>query len=492
MLKLLKLQWKEDFRSPMWQKNVAINIVMGFFILYFLVLFLAIGIGMSFLIGEFYPSEDPVTVVNSFILMYLLADLGMRFFMQDLPTLSIQPYLHLPIKRGKLVNYLLVKSSFSFFNIFPLFILVPCSINIIMPDYGGGVAIAWLVSIFFMMLLNNYITTYFKRQLAQNMKIVAGFAITVVIIGVLDYFNILNLSALSSSLFAFVLENTWMVAVFASMFVGMYYINFKFLFANTYLEEISTKKAKKADGFTNIALLDRFGEMGKILTLDIKLILRHKRTKTVVYMTPMFLAYGLIFYTQEIYLEGFAWLMFAGLFITGMFIMNYGQFLYAWESEHFDGILAHNVDTRSYIKAKFFLMVPIAVVCGLFSLLYGFITPKAIPINLAMTLFNVGVNSFVLMYLSTNNNKRMSLVKGGAMNWQGVGANQFIMTIPLMMVPLLVYWPFGYFEIPYVGLAVIAGLSLISLFMYESWINLIVKRFKAQKYRMAAGFRKEE
>ena len=94
--------------------------------------------------------------------------------------------------------------------------------------------------------------------------------------------------------------------------------------------------------------------------------------------------------------------------------------------------------------------------------------------------------------MSTNNSKRLSLTKGGAFSWQGVGSNQLIMGIPMMFIPLLMYLPFGYFEIPYIGLAVISGLSLVSLLFYESWINLIVKRFKMKKYQMAAGFRKED
>ncbi|MGB0522248.1 MAG: DUF5687 family protein [Flammeovirgaceae bacterium] len=492
MFQLIKLQWKESFRSTMWQKSVAINIVLGFIIFYFLSLFLAVGMFMPELFKEFYPEENPVMLFNSFIFMYLLADLGMRFFLQDLPTLSIQPYLHLPISRSKIVHYLLIKSLGSFFNFFPLLILIPVTLRIMQPDYGMSNALIWLGSLFMLMLINNFIATYFKRQMAKDMRVVAIFGICVIGLGLDSYFGFLNISGLSSNLFGFVLANPWTISLFIVLLAAVYFFNFRFLMENTYIEEISTKKVTKADGFTDMAVFDRFGELGKLITLEVKLILRHKRTKTVLFMTPLFLAYGLIFYTQEIYLEGFAWLMFAGLFITGMFLMNYGQYLYAWESEHFDGILAHNIDTKTYIKAKFFLMVPVAAVSFLFSLLYGFITPKAIPINIAMALFNIGVNAFVLMYMSTNNKKRMEMTKGGTLNWQAVSANQFIMMIPLMILPLLIYWPFGYFEIPYVGLAVISLIGLISLMLFNTWIDIIAKRFQKQKYQMAAGFRKQE
>ena len=238
--------------------------------------------------------------------------------------------------------------------------------------------------------------------------------------------------------------------------------------------------------------LDRFGTIGKLVTLDIKLIFRHKRTRTILFLTPVFLAYGLFFYLVDDYQGSIIAYLFAGIFITGMFLMNYGQFLYSWESEHFDAILAHNINTKNYIKAKFSLMVPVALVSFVFSLLYGFLDPMAIPINTAAMLFNIGINSFVLMYLSTNNSKRLSLKKGGTFNAQGVSINQFVMMIPLLLLPIGIYWLFSYLGDPYIGLGVVGGLGLLSLFLYDSWFNLITKRFKEKKYKMAAGFRKQD
>jgi len=40
----LKLEWKQFFRSSHWQKGIALKIIMGIFMLYFMVLFLGIGV----------------------------------------------------------------------------------------------------------------------------------------------------------------------------------------------------------------------------------------------------------------------------------------------------------------------------------------------------------------------------------------------------------------------------------------------------------------
>ena len=40
----LKLEWKQYFRSSYWQKSIFLNILLGFFALYFMASFLIIGI----------------------------------------------------------------------------------------------------------------------------------------------------------------------------------------------------------------------------------------------------------------------------------------------------------------------------------------------------------------------------------------------------------------------------------------------------------------
>ena len=61
----------------------------------------------------------------------------------------------------------------------------------------------------------------------------------------------------------------------------------------------------------------------------------------------------------------------------------------------------------------------------------------------ACALFNLGVNSFVLMFSATYNVKRIELTKGAFFNYEGVGANQFVMLLPLLLIPIFIYLPFG-------------------------------------------------
>ena len=100
ILHFLKLEWKQYFRSSHWQKGLALKIIMGFFVLYFLVTFLAIGIGGYFILKKQFPESDPLQLVNSYLIFVILGDLVLRYLMQKLPIINIKPLLILPIQKN--------------------------------------------------------------------------------------------------------------------------------------------------------------------------------------------------------------------------------------------------------------------------------------------------------------------------------------------------------------------------------------------------------
>src|SRR5665647_3656527 len=93
------------------------------------------------------------------------------------------------------------------------------------------------------------------------------------------------------------------------------------------------------------------------------------------------------------------------LFITGLFISNYGQFLFAWQSSHFDGMMSYNINMKQYIKAKFLLFVTVCSLQFLMASFYGFMGWRILPIQLAAYLYSIGVNTFVTIYAATYNYK---------------------------------------------------------------------------------------
>ena len=63
----IRLEWKQFIRSSYWQKSVAINILMVLFALYFILMFLGLGIVLYPLLKETFHDQDPFIMVNQYM-----------------------------------------------------------------------------------------------------------------------------------------------------------------------------------------------------------------------------------------------------------------------------------------------------------------------------------------------------------------------------------------------------------------------------------------
>ena len=142
----IKHQWRQSFRATIFQRNLAVNIFLGFVILILFLEFLIGGIFLSDKWNELFPDDHPVTKFNSFLFYYFALDFVMRFFMQSLPVMSIEPYLHLPIRKSSIINYLLGKAFLSFFNFFPFLVLIPFALLQVKTNYSAEQAWTWIIA----------------------------------------------------------------------------------------------------------------------------------------------------------------------------------------------------------------------------------------------------------------------------------------------------------------------------------------------------------
>jgi hypothetical protein len=70
-----------------------------------------------------------------------------------------------------------------------------------------------------------------------------------------------------------------------------------------------------------------------------------------------------------------------------------------------------------------------------------------------------------------------------------MGATQWILMLPFVLLPYLIYLPFGYLNRPYLGLMAIGFFGLVMLAMRSYWINYIARKLELKRYKIAEGFR---
>ncbi len=485
----LKHQWKESLRSSIWQRNLAANIAIGFLVVLMFLYLLMLGIFIDPILRKLFPDDDPAGVFNSVILYYLMFDLFFRYLMQGLPVFSIESYLHLPIRKSSVVHFVTGKTAFHLLNFLPLLVFIPFSLTTLISEYKSVQVLAWIISVFFLILNDNFLATYLKRQLVSK-PLVTGMA-GIILLGLVvsDYFGLINLSKVSRFIFGYLLEHPWLTIVPLALLATSYSVHYRFLKARMYPEEVIKRKTHMAADLPRIKYLDSLGLTGDIIRLEMKLWLRHRRTKSMIYLLPIFILYGFFFYPMPQYKAQPAFFVFVGTFMTGGFMMNYLNYAFGYESSYFDGILTRKIDMGRYIRAKFTVGILICSFCYIVTIPYVFFGYEILLVNTVTYLFNVGVISFILLFMATYNKKRMDLSKGASFNYQGVGLTNWLVLLPAFLLPLICYKIFSIFGSKFYGLAIIGILGLIGFFFRKYWIGLIEKNFHKRRYTMAEGFR---
>ena len=478
-----KLEWKQYFRSSYWQKGIALKIIMGFFALYMMASFLALGIGSFFLIRKTMPNSDPLQVVNSFLLFAIIGDLIFRYLMQKLPVMNIKPLLILPVKKNKLVHYVLGKSVFSAFNIFSLFFYIPFAVVLIGQDYDVAGVLGWLCTMILVTQSANFL------NFIINKNNIAFWSLAVVLIGTigLQYYGVYDVRGLSQSIFDGLVANPIYTVAPLGLLMITYIINFKILKGQLYLDDAIKEKVKEANT-SDLSWANRFGEMAPFIKNEIRLIWRNKRTKTVFLMSFLFVLYGLIFFPQETYQKMPAMLVFASLFVTGGFVLNYGQFIPAWESAYYKMLMSQNISYRKYLESKWFLMSIMTVVLYILATPYLYFGIDIYLMIASGALFNIGFNTLVLLYAGSFNRKQIDLNASGFGNTQGTSAKQFIIIIPVMLLPMGIFYGVYFFFGLNAGLAAIASLGLIGLVSRNYFMNLITQKYIKDKYAAIHAF----
>jgi hypothetical protein len=480
-------QWHSFWRTRNANKGVALQIILGVF---YLLLFLEIallGIALPFLLQETIPGKDPLALFCSYIIYYFLVGLLIRFQLQELPTLSIQPYLMQNIKRSSMLRFLNVRSLVHVINILPLFVFVPFSLVIILPAYGAIATICFLISMFALVINNHFLNMYIKRKSINSSWWFFAIVIAMALLKGFDYFKIVSFEQTSAKIFISLLHHPWLVIVPIALAIITFLVNNRYLRSHLYIEELVSERKLKVS--KNYSFLDKYGDIGEIISLDLKLIFRNKRPKSLIILSGVILLYGFLFYPKYLQTGNYTMLFLFALFITGLFISNYGQFLFAWQSSHFDGMMSCNIDMKRYIKAKFLLFVTVCSLQFLLAGFYGFMGWQVIPIQLAAFLYSIGVNSFITIYVATFNYKYLNLTRAASFNFQGIGALQWLQSLLISFGPVLIFFLLNKFVGFWTAIICISSFGITGLAFHEMIINWLVGQFNMRKHRILEGFR---
>lgn len=492
-LQFIQLQLKSKIRSVSLGRDLIAGLfllIVGIFILGYVIL---ISVSLPFIIRSFFEVENPIGFLNSYILFFFATEFLYRFFIQKLPVAELQHYLHLPIPRWKIVHFLMQRSFLSLLNIIAILLLVPFTIIEVAGSHGALSAISWLGSIVLLSWTIHWITLVFKRGIGDRfMGYLIMLAVYLFSFGAL-YFGWYNIGEWVKPFFDLAVTSPLPFAISLILFTGSYYGSYQYYRKRAYEEDIEEKGSNFVEN-SQIDFLSRFGTAGAFADMEWKLILRHKKSRSILYISALFLLYALVFYpTFDLEESQFDlhFSLFLGLFITGSFLYNYGQYNLSWNSANFDYFLIQKNGIESIIHGKAILFISISLFCYLISLPYVYFGWEIFFIHTAAFIFNIGVGMPLLTIISFWKPKPMDINKSAMFNYEGLGAAQFLMFIPMIGLPYIIYLPFALtigFEI---GLVALATIGMIGVIFFREITRFLIRRLYKKRYEISSSFRQE-
>ncbi|MFH6961024.1 DUF5687 family protein [Flavobacterium plurextorum] len=482
--KFIYLEWKAFTRSASFGKNLAMKILLGFLMIYFSLIFIGAGVGIFYVLKKM--NLDPLQTINKFLIYYFLFDLVIRLLVQSIPVLNIKPLLVLPFKKSVIVHFSLGKTMLSFFNWVHALFFVPFSVVLILNGYDLIEIIFWHLAILSLVYINNFLNII----LSNIDKLFVVFIGAILVLAGAQYYELFDITTFTTPVFQgfYDIDGLFLIPIW--VLAGLYLFTFKYFKKNLYLDAgLSVKEDIAAT--ENLSWLNQFGTVGTFLKNDIKLIKRNKRSKTTIFLSVVFLFYGLIFFGNSHQPEVMQ--IFAGIFVSGGFLFVFGQFVPSWDSSYYQLMMTQNIPYRGYITSKWWLIVIatfVSTILASFYLFYGWEVYLTIVVG---AIYNIGVNSHLVLLGGAFTKTPIDLSSaGGAFgDKKAFNVSAMLLSLPKIFLPLLLYWLGLHFADKTVALALVALAGVLGLVFKEKVFSLIEKRYKIEKYSTINAYKQK-
>lgn len=123
-------------RHPMYEKNKFGKFFMYIMSAFWVGYLIFFGVSFASIFIESIPNMEAYHIINKGIGIFLILDFLLRFPLQKTPTQEVKPYLLLPVKRNRLIDFLLIRSGLNTFNAIWLFFFIPFAILTVTKFYG--------------------------------------------------------------------------------------------------------------------------------------------------------------------------------------------------------------------------------------------------------------------------------------------------------------------------------------------------------------------
>ena len=460
-------------RHPMYDKNRF-----GKYAMYAMAVFWAgylMFFGTTFAFAFDTNSMEPYHILNSGLVFILALDFILRFPLQKTPTQEVKPYLLMPVQRNRVIDFLLIRSGLSSYNLIWLFI--------------WGV-FTYCTGIWLLMIFNNYWFLLCRTLISER--------IWWIMLPLLVYGGIAAAILIpeDKSIVAkfFInwgegyIEGNWLVFIATlAAIAAMWFINRK-LMAGLIYAELNKVEDTKINA-SEYKFFEKYGEVGEYMRLELKMLLRNKACKNSLRMVILVvIAFSLLLSFTEVY-DGTGMKNFITVYNFAIFGILFLLQIMSYEGNYIDGLMSRKESIYTLLRAKY-MLYSIGILIPLILTIPAMVMGKiSVLTSISWAVFTIGFIYFCLFQMAVYNVKTMPLnAKITGRQNAGTGLQSLISAatfgIPLLLYALL---KIGLGETATSWVLLVIGLGFV--LTSRIWLKNVYNRFMKRRYKNMEGFR---
>ena len=474
-------------RHPMFEANQYGKLFGYIGITIVAVEFIAIG---TFL-GWAAAKEDVPEMIFYTLPFILLVDFGMRFMMQQTPLMLVKPYLLTPISKYSAIECFLMSQILDLGNLFWMTIFLPYVFIVWCGGITTWAALGMLFLLHLMIVVNSQWYLLVRTLINQSMW---WWAMPAVLYGalILPFLLLPNdlldkYTDVIGDLFEGYAFSWWTFLFYALLGIAFFIINRNLQMRFVY-DEISKQEKTKLKHVSEFQALNRFGQIGEYLKLEIKSTMRNKAIRSrfiqgicLITFFSLMIAFGSVYNTS---FERNFWCLYAFIFFGTVNLVK----VMCPEGNFIDMLMVHEENILTLLRAKYYFYCAILILPLLFCLIPIFAGKFSILMVLAYLLTATGPVYCMLFQMAVYNKTTLPLndkITGKNQmenKWQAiVSMIGFFVPVAIVMLLQAIFSD----EIAYLVLIVI-GLGFTVTEPY--WMRNIYRRMMQRRYQNLEGF----
>ena len=484
-----KLSFKKFMRASNVSTRIGLKILSIIGYLFFGLYMLGTVYLLYVTVKKDHPTADLFEKFNAYIYIYFFIVFYVMMYL-NFDSLQVKPLMLLPVRKSKIIKFQLLKILFYPVNLIFIAMIGLATGLLYHNGYELTGLVFWALTILSLSFVIELILFFSSRNTWLN--IVMSFSVFIIIYKI--KWITAHLSFIGEGLIAVYHQHLLVLIPFTFLILTLmslyYYFEKRF-----YLDDAIKSKQKNTVRSINLTWTKRFGLTGQLMQNDIRMIWRNARPRQA-------LIGFVIFYVMAFFLMSdfgskhqpeFNRLLFL-MMLSGYFVMQFGNFIPAWDSEYYPLLMTQNLTYRQYIEAKWQLLSVSVVLIMILTLPFIYLGWQVYALILAMGVFTIGFNLPMVLYAGifrTTPIKLNEKVKA-FQSKDSFKMKTFFIAMLRLFLPIIIFMIIKKYLGYEYGIGFFIILGLIGIIFKKQLMNFIVKQYQNRKYRMLAAFREGE